>query len=188
MRAPRRSRGVEPGGVAVGSRGALAWGASSRRVGGRVGCRVREGGVAVHRAKGRRTLGMGRGLYEAWPAFAFGARRSVRGARRSSRASAARGDVGFDRGSAGAARLDQTGATQPALFAIEWALAALWRSWGIEPDFVAGHSIGEIAAACVAGVFTLADAARLVCARGRLMQALPRRRRDGRHRSGRVRW
>ncbi|WP_020588915.1 hybrid non-ribosomal peptide synthetase/type I polyketide synthase [Desulfobacter curvatus] len=70
--------------------------------------------------------------------------------------------------------INQTVNTQPALFSIEYAMAQMYRSWGIEPAFVMGHSVGEFVAACVAGIFSLADGLKLISARGRLIQALPR--------------
>jgi myxalamid-type polyketide synthase MxaB len=77
-------------------------------------------------------------------------------------------------GPADEALVHQTAYTQPALFALEWSLACLWRSWGVEPDVVLGHSVGEYAAAAVAGVFDWEEGLRLIAERGRLMQSLPR--------------
>ncbi|MEM7346462.1 MAG: type I polyketide synthase, partial [Chloroflexota bacterium] len=71
------------------------------------------------------------------------------------------------------ALINQTAYTQPALFALQCALVDLWKSWGISPDMVMGHSIGEFAAAYAAGVFTLEDGLKLIAKRGQLMQALP---------------
>jgi acyl transferase domain-containing protein len=71
------------------------------------------------------------------------------------------------------ALVNRTDYTQPALFAVEYALAELLKSWGISPDAVIGHSLGEIAAACAAGVIVVEDAMRLVIARGALMRRLP---------------
>ncbi len=69
--------------------------------------------------------------------------------------------------------LRHTSFAQPALFAVEMGLARLWQSWGVEPDVVLGHSVGQYAAACVAGVFSLEDGARLMAERGRLFGSLP---------------
>jgi acyl transferase domain-containing protein/glutamate-1-semialdehyde aminotransferase len=76
-------------------------------------------------------------------------------------------------GAAAQERITQTAVTQPALFVIEYALARLWMSWGVEPAAMIGHSVGEYVAACLGGTFTLNDALRLLARRARMMQELP---------------
>ena len=124
------------------------------------------GGIAfVFPGQGSQWLGMGRQLLAREPVF----RESLEACD-----AAISGENGwsvvYEIGAPeGRSRLDQIDVIQPTLFAVQVSLAALWRGWGIEPQAVVGHSMGEIAAAHVAGVLSLPDAARVICRRSRLL-------------------
>ncbi|HZF07642.1 MAG TPA: amino acid adenylation domain-containing protein [Thermoanaerobaculia bacterium] len=123
--------------------------------------------------QGAQYVNMGRGLYEAEPTFRDDVDLCCR-LLQPHLGVDLRQALFFDGDAAAAAgRLQRTHVAQPALFVVSWALARLWMSWGVRPEAMLGHSIGEYVAACLAGVFSLEDALAVVAARGRLMSQMP---------------
>nr|WP_232246325.1 type I polyketide synthase [Kitasatospora mediocidica] len=159
-------------GEALAGLGALARGESDGTV---VSGVVSDGArtVFVFPGQGSQRVGMGRELAERYPVFAeaFEGACAALDAQLAGRVEHSVKDVVF--GTAGEGLLDRTVFTQAGLFAVETALFRLVESWGVRPDAVMGHSIGELTAAHVAGVLSLEDAAAVVAARGRLMEGLP---------------
>lgn len=120
--------------------------------------------------QGAQSINMGRQLYESQPVFRAAFDRCDR-LLKPLLGSSIRSVIYPS--AAATSPLNQTAYTQPALFTIEYALSELWRAWGVTPDIVFGHSVGEYVAACVAGVYSLEDGLKLIVERARLMQALP---------------
>ncbi|HLX01361.1 MAG TPA: beta-ketoacyl synthase N-terminal-like domain-containing protein, partial [Trinickia sp.] len=119
--------------------------------------------------QGAQFHGMGRRLFESEPVF----RQSIETCAALLEPHMSKPLLAVLYGEDGAALMAQTEFAQPAIVAFEYSLAQLWRAWGIEPAAVIGHSVGEYAAACVAGALSLEDSLALVAARGRLMESLP---------------